>query len=170
MAAARILDQKKDRDERARNIGEAIASGKLGVDVLAQPLSRINAKGWPTSCVLVVPSSRTTWGSARRCRRSLPVRCFAVAARRSGILLACRASLKAQWAGEIARYAGAQAVVIVGGADARRAAFASDAPYVVLNYELTWRDLAPRRTSRPTSSCSTRRSGRRTSARRRRRR
>lgn len=50
--------------------------------------------------------------------------------------------LKAQWASEIARYAGERAVVIGGGAKERRAAFASDAPYVVLNYELTWRDLS----------------------------
>ncbi|HNX49129.1 MAG TPA: DEAD/DEAH box helicase, partial [Thermoanaerobaculaceae bacterium] len=51
------------------------------------------------------------------------------------------ASLKHQWAREIERYAGRQAVVLTKGPAARRTALRSDAPYKVLSYELTWREL-----------------------------
>jgi len=60
----------------------------------------------------------------------------------SRILVVTLASLKHQWAGEIARFAGVQAVVVGGNASARRHALESDAPYKILNYELTWRELS----------------------------
>ena len=142
IAAARILEQKKDRDERARNVGEAIASGKLGVDVLAEPLFPYQREG----VAHLVRAGRAVLADDMGLGKTVQTIAACEVLRRRGeakrILVVCPASLKAQWAAEIARYAGAQAVVIVGGADARRAAFASDAPYVVLNYELTWRDLS----------------------------
>ena len=62
------------------------------------------------------------------------------------ILIVCPASLKAQWASEIAKYTGDRAVVIEGGVRTRHASLESDAPYIILNYELTWRDLSLLRT------------------------
>ena len=57
------------------------------------------------------------------------------------VVVVTPASLKHQWAREIERYAGRQAVVLGKGPAARRAALRSDAPYKVLSYELTWREL-----------------------------
>jgi len=63
------------------------------------------------------------------------------------VLIICPASLKLQWAREIERFAGEAALVISGEAPARQEAYAriagADAPFFsVLNYELTYRDLA----------------------------
>jgi SNF2 family DNA or RNA helicase len=57
------------------------------------------------------------------------------------ILIVTLASLKHQWAREIERFAGLHAVVVGGNPVARRHALQSDAPYKILNYELTWREL-----------------------------
>ena len=58
------------------------------------------------------------------------------------ILVVTPASLKDQWAREIERHAGARAVVLGKGMEGRTAALNSDAPYKILNYELTHRELS----------------------------
>ena len=58
------------------------------------------------------------------------------------IVIVTPASLKDQWAREIERYAGVRVAVVGGGKEARTAALNSDAPYKILNYELTWRELS----------------------------
>lgn len=57
------------------------------------------------------------------------------------ILIVTCASLKHQWQREIERFTGERAVVIRGGRPERRVAFETDAPYKILNYELTWLEL-----------------------------
>jgi hypothetical protein len=57
------------------------------------------------------------------------------------ILVVTSASLKDQWAREIKRYARSEAVVVSGSAASRRLALSSDAPYKILNDEITWREL-----------------------------
>jgi SNF2 family DNA or RNA helicase len=57
------------------------------------------------------------------------------------VLIVTCASLKHQWQREIERFVGERAVVIGGGRPQRRVAFESDAPYKILNYELTWHEL-----------------------------
>ncbi|MCW5835949.1 MAG: DEAD/DEAH box helicase, partial [Labilithrix sp.] len=142
VSAARILEQRRARDERARDVGRALAAGTLGVDVLAQPLFPYQREG----VAHLVRAGRAVLADDMGLGKTVQTIAACEVLRRRGearrVLVVCPASLKAQWAGEIARYAGAHAVVIVGGVEARRAAFASDAPYVVLNYELTWRDLS----------------------------
>ncbi len=141
IAAARILEQRRERAERAWSVGEAIESRRLGVDVLAEPLFPYQRDG----VAHLVRAGRAVLADDMGLGKTVQTIAACEVLRRRGeakrILIVCPASLKAQWAGEIARYAGAQAVVVVGGVEARRAAFASDAPYVILNYELTWRDL-----------------------------
>jgi len=56
-------------------------------------------------------------------------------------LVVCPASLKQQWAREIARFTGRQAVVVSGRADARGALYREHAPFTVVNYELLLRDV-----------------------------
>jgi len=60
----------------------------------------------------------------------------------SRVLIVTVASLKHQWQREIERFTGQRAVVIGGGPDERQERLASDAPYKILNYELTWRELS----------------------------
>ncbi|NMC68712.1 MAG: DEAD/DEAH box helicase family protein [Myxococcales bacterium] len=56
-------------------------------------------------------------------------------------LVVCPASLKHQWASEIARFAGLDAVVVQGNREARREAFARRASFTIVNYELLLRGL-----------------------------
>jgi superfamily II DNA or RNA helicase len=58
------------------------------------------------------------------------------------VLIVTCASLKHQWQREIERFTGERAIVIGGPPAARRAALESDAPYKIMNYELTWHELA----------------------------
>ncbi|MBI5487030.1 MAG: DEAD/DEAH box helicase [Deltaproteobacteria bacterium] len=51
-------------------------------------------------------------------------------------LIVCPASLKHQWASEITRFAGLDAVVVQGGRAERRQAYERRAPFTIVNYEL----------------------------------
>ncbi len=59
----------------------------------------------------------------------------------SRVLVVTPASLKDQWAREISRYTGERAIIVGGDGESRARAFESDAPYRIVNYELTWREL-----------------------------
>ncbi|AUX47346.1 SNF2 family helicase [Sorangium cellulosum] len=58
------------------------------------------------------------------------------------VLIVTAASLKHQWAQEIARWTGERAAVLGGAPPQRSEALALGAAYTVLSYELTWRDLS----------------------------
>ncbi|WP_437315567.1 SNF2-related protein [Sorangium sp. So ce385] len=58
------------------------------------------------------------------------------------ILIVTAASLKHQWAQEIARWTGERAAVLGGSPGQRSGALAAEAAYTVLSYELTWRELS----------------------------
>ncbi|WP_437569001.1 DEAD/DEAH box helicase [Sorangium sp. So ce542] len=58
------------------------------------------------------------------------------------ILIVTAASLKHQWAQEIARWTGERAAVLGGSPAQRSGALAAEAAYTVLSYELTWRELS----------------------------
>lgn len=58
-------------------------------------------------------------------------------------LIVCPASLKAQWAREIEKFSGRSVRVIQGKASERMALYASEADFMVANYELVIRDAVP---------------------------
>lgn len=144
--AARVLEQRRTRFERWTAIGDDLNAGRLKVDVLSAPLFPYQREG----VAHLVRAGRAVLADDMGLGKTVQTIAACEMLRRRGearrILIVCPASLKAQWASEIAKYAGAHAVVVAGGVEARRTAFGSDAPYVILNYELTWRDLSVLRT------------------------
>jgi len=58
------------------------------------------------------------------------------------VLVVCPASLKTQWAREIARFTGLNAAVVEGGASPRLAQYRQRQAFTVVNYELVVRDLS----------------------------
>ncbi|HTN82496.1 MAG TPA: DEAD/DEAH box helicase, partial [Sorangium sp.] len=58
------------------------------------------------------------------------------------LLIVTAASLKHQWAQEIARWTGERAAVLGGSPTKRTGALALGAAYTVLSYEITWRELS----------------------------
>ena len=59
------------------------------------------------------------------------------------VLVVCPASLKSQWAREIAKFTGAKAQVVQGSAAARAVQYRQGPGFYVINYELVLRDLLP---------------------------
>lgn len=139
--AARILDAQAKQGERSRAIAEVLQSGTLGVDVLSVPLFPYQRDG----VAHLVSGGRAVLADDMGLGKTVQTIAACEVLRRRGeakrILVVCPASLKAQWAREIARYAGERAIVVTGSVEQRRAAMLSDAPYIILNYELTLRDL-----------------------------
>jgi hypothetical protein len=142
LVAEKILRVREENARRREEIGGHIRDGTLDFDVLKEPLFPYQREG----VAHLVKMGRAVLADDMGLGKTVQTIAACEVLRRRGeakrVLIVCPASLKAQWASEIARYAGERAVVIAGSAKERRAAFASDATYVVLNYELTWRDLS----------------------------
>lgn len=141
LVAEKMLRVRAENDRRREEIDAALRAGTLDLDVLAKPLFRYQHEG----VAHLVRAGRAVLADDMGLGKTVQTIAACEVLRRRGeaqrVLIVCPASLKAQWAQEIARYAGDSAVVVVGTAKERRKVFASDAPYIVLNYELTWRDL-----------------------------
>jgi len=129
LLAARVLDERRARRRRATTLGE------VEVDVLAFPLFSYQREGVRH----LVRQGRAILADDMGLGKTVQTIAACEVLRRRGeaerILVVCPASLKAQWAAEIAKYAGARAYVVDGKARP------DDAPYVVVNYELAAREL-----------------------------
>jgi superfamily II DNA or RNA helicase len=142
LVAEKMLRVREESARRAEAIDAALRDGSLELDVLSKPLFPYQRDG----VAHLVRAGRAVLADDMGLGKTVQTIAACEVLRRRGeakrVLVVCPASLKAQWAQEIARYAGEKAVVVLGSAKERREVFASDAPYIVLNYELTWRDLS----------------------------
>jgi superfamily II DNA or RNA helicase len=127
---------------RTEQMARAFAKGKIGTNVLAEPLFPYQHTG----VVHLASAGRALLADDMGLGKTVQAIAACEVLRRRGeaqrILIVTPASLKDQWAREIQRYAGEPSVVVAGNPERRREAFASDAPYKILNYELTWRELS----------------------------
>ena len=142
LALAERLRRAGLMEGRRQVIAGALAKGMLGVDVLTVPLFPYQREG----AAYLLHAGRALladdMGLGKTAQAIAACELLRARGEASRILVVTLASLKHQWAGEIARFAGVQAVVVGGNASARRHALESDAPYKILNYELTWRELS----------------------------
>ncbi len=135
MRAAETIARRRDEMQRA------FASGALGTNVLTQPLFPYQERGVQHLCVAGRALLADDMGLGKTVQAIAACEILRRRGEASRVLVITPASLKDQWAREIQKYAGQTAVVVGGNPAARREAFRSDAPYKILNYELTWRDL-----------------------------
>ena len=130
------------QDARGVEVREAHAQGRLGVDVLRVPLFPYQRDG----ALHLVSATRAMladdMGLGKTAQAIAACEVLRQRGEASRVLIVTVASLKHQWEREIERFTGQRAVVIGGGPDERRERLASDAPYKILNYELTWRELS----------------------------
>ncbi|HWL85228.1 MAG TPA: DEAD/DEAH box helicase [Polyangiaceae bacterium] len=130
------------QEARGTEVREAHAQGRLGVDVLRIPLFPYQRDG----AMHLVSGTRAMLADDMGLGKTAQALAACEVLRQRGeasrVLIVTVASLKHQWEREIERFTGQRAVVIGGGPDERRERLASDAPYKILNYELTWRELS----------------------------
>lgn len=128
--------------ERAARIRSAAGRNELGVDVLRSPLFSYQHEG----ALHLVAQGRAVLADDMGLGKTVQAiaACEVLRARGEArrILIVAPATLKDQWRREIGRYTGQRALVVEGPARERSTAFDSDAAYVILNYELTWRELS----------------------------
>ncbi len=138
--ALQRLVERHDLAQRRERLLRTLRDGKLGLDVLREPLFPYQERG----VAHLVAGGRALLADDMGLGKTVQAIAACETLRRQGeaerVLIVTPASLKAQWASEIARYAGRHAVVVAGNAAQRRASLLSDAPYTVVNYEVLWRD------------------------------
>jgi superfamily II DNA or RNA helicase len=142
LSASARIEARRERRERASALRRALDEGRLSVDVLTSPLFPYQRDGVEHLLRAGRALLADDMGLGKTVQTIAACEVLRLRGEARRILVVTNASLKAQWAKEIERYAGVRAAVISGRAAERAAAFQSDAPYAILNYELTWRDLS----------------------------
>ena len=140
-AAARMQARTRLQD-RTRRFQLAFEDGKVGVDVLNKPLFPYQREG----VVHLAAQGRALLADDMGLGKTIQAMAACEVLRARGevdrVLIVAPASIKHQWAREIEAYTGRRAVVVTGNPAQRAAALASHAPYKILSYETTWRDLS----------------------------
>jgi superfamily II DNA or RNA helicase/uncharacterized protein (UPF0332 family) len=144
-AAAPALDLIQRRQalaERRAELLRAAHERRLHVDVLSKPLFPYQQAG----VLHLAAGGRALLADDMGLGKTVQAIAACEVLRARGemrrALIVTPASLKSQWAREIERYTGSRALIVGGSVGQRQSAFASDAPYIIINYELTWRDLS----------------------------
>ena len=142
VALALRVDRRNTMQERQKAFLAALAEKRVGLDVLRTPLFPYQETGVRH----LVAQGRALLSDDMGLGKTVQAIAACEVLRRRGeartILVVTPASLKDQWAREIERHAGVRAVVLGKGMEGRTAALNSDAPYKVLNYELTHREIS----------------------------
>lgn len=139
--AAQQLRRKLALEVRRKSIAHALARGTLSLDVLSEPLFPYQREGAAHLLKAGRALLADDMGLGKTAQAIAACELLRARGEAARILIVTLASLKHQWAREIERFAGVHAVVVGGNPVARRHALQSDAPYKILNYELTWREL-----------------------------
>ncbi|HWE28998.1 MAG TPA: DEAD/DEAH box helicase [Polyangia bacterium] len=128
--------------QRRATVLQAMSARTLHLDVLKQPLFPYQQAG----VLHLVAAGRALLADDMGLGKTVQTIAACEVLRARGevrrVLIVTPASLKDQWARELRRYAGVDAAIVSGVAAQRQAALTSDAPYIIINYELTWRDLS----------------------------
>jgi superfamily II DNA or RNA helicase len=144
--AAIVLGERLGRaariESRRRAIVDALAAGSLGLDILSVPLFPYQREGAAHLLRAGRAILADDMGLGKTAQAIAACELLRARGEASRVIVITLSSLKHQWAREIERFAGVRAVVVGGGAVGRRHALRSDAPYKILNYELTWRELS----------------------------
>ncbi|AUX26144.1 SNF2 family helicase [Sorangium cellulosum] len=127
---------------RRRRLVEAWAArGDAGMEALRLPLFPYQREG----VLHLVRSGRALLADDMGLGKTIQAIAACELLRRRGearrVLIVTAASLKHQWAQEIARWTGERAAVLGGSPAQRTGALAMEATYTVLSYEITWREL-----------------------------
>lgn len=144
-AAPQVAARCKERSaisERRLAIEGALRAGRLRLDLLRQPLFSYQERGAAHLAAGGRALLADDMGLGKTIQAIAACELLRARGEASRVLIVTCASLKHQWQREIERFAGEQAVVVRGGRPERRAALESDAPYKILNYELTWHELS----------------------------
>ncbi|MEP7122046.1 MAG: DEAD/DEAH box helicase [Byssovorax sp.] len=140
--ALALLGERTRRAATSKTIERAIAAGSLDPDVLRRPLFPYQRDG----VLHLVRTGRGMLADDMGLGKTMQAIAACEVLRKRGevkrVLIVTAASLKHQWAQEIARCTGETAEIVHSGAPARRRALEAGAVYTILNYEQTWRELS----------------------------
>jgi superfamily II DNA or RNA helicase len=139
---ARRLAEDSAQAERARDIGERIRAGGGRLPEIRATLYPYQVEG----VAFLAGRGRALLADDMGLGKTLQAIAAAYWLHRHDqvqrVLVVCPASLKLQWAREIAKFTGAEAQVVQGPVAARAVQYRKGAGFFVINYELVLRDLS----------------------------
>ncbi|HVW25630.1 MAG TPA: DEAD/DEAH box helicase [Polyangiaceae bacterium] len=127
---------------RRRALESALRHGRLRFDMLSHPLFSYQETGAAHLAAAGRALLADDMGLGKTIQAIAACELLCARGEATRVLVVTCASLKHQWQHEIERFTGERAVVVRGGRPERRTAFESDARYKIVNYELTWHELA----------------------------
>lgn len=139
---AAVVKERAATASRREAVGSALQAGRLRLDMLTQPLFSYQQAGAAHLVAVGRAMLADDMGLGKTVQAIAACELLRARGEAARVLVVTCASLKHQWQREIERFAGEHAIVIGGGRPQRRTAFESEAPYKILNYELTWHELA----------------------------
>ena len=139
---AREESARQARSRRRRALESDIDASRLRLDVLRTPLFPYQVTGVRHLVAAGRALLADDMGLGKTVQALAACEVLRARGEASRILIVTSASLKDQWAREIRRHTGATCAVVDGAAPMRRVALEGDAPYKILNYEQTWRELS----------------------------
>lgn len=143
-AAPLVLEwrrMQRHHEQRREAFLGALDEGRADVDVLNHPLFPYQREGVQHLASRGRALLADDMGLGKTVQAIAACEVLMARGEASRVVVVTPASLKHQWASEIERYTGRKAAVVGGGAMTRAEAMASKPPYLILSYELTWREL-----------------------------